>query len=109
MKRVICDQCRVETEPDQHGFAPYGSDWLSVTNRKDYKSQDFCSPKCALVALQAQSAPPVTEVERTIEEAERSVRVGEALDALDASRADDMARMPVMGSAFLPGSSGSGF
>jgi len=51
MKRVICDQCKTEVEPDHYGLAPRG--WLSVSQRGSIEpSQDFCSPICAVKKLQ---------------------------------------------------------
>lgn len=56
MKRVICDQCRAEVEPDGYGFAPEG--WLSVSKRgKAYlPPADYCSNTCAIAALSTE--PP---------------------------------------------------
>lgn len=51
MKEVICDTCGTRTVPDAFGLAPHGSAWLSVSARKDYKTQDFCSTACAITAL----------------------------------------------------------
>ena len=53
MKRVICDQCKKETEPDHYGMAPSGQGWISVTLRDDLVRNplDFCSKACAVAAL----------------------------------------------------------
>ena len=120
MKRIICDRCGTQTEPDPYGSAPVGSSWLSLTWRKDYKTADFCSPACALSALTPAPATVdvipeavvVHDVERTIEDAERLDKIvgpaGETItvqalmavapagvvashDALDEARSADMA------------------
>lgn len=51
MKRIICDHCRAEVEPDNYGSAPLG--WISVTRREtQYLSKDFCTPTCAIEGVQ---------------------------------------------------------
>ena len=57
MKRVICDTCGTQTEPDAYGMAPHGSGWLTINWRKDFKSGDFCSDPCATKALEARALP----------------------------------------------------
>lgn len=51
MKRVICDTCRTEAEPDTFGTAPEG--WVDITFRlhRFEPTQNYCSAKCALEAL----------------------------------------------------------
>jgi hypothetical protein len=56
MKRVICDQCRAEVEPDAYGIAPNG--WLAITVRGIYPAADYCSKACAIVALTEPPAVP---------------------------------------------------
>ena len=53
MKRVICDQCKKETEPDTYGLAPRGGGWVTVSLRDEghKPSLDFCSKACAVAAL----------------------------------------------------------
>jgi ferredoxin len=69
MKQVICDTCGVHADPDEYGMAPVG--WLRVDlrDRRFSPSKDFCSKSCAVQAL---TPPPVSEVERVIEDAERA-------------------------------------
>lgn len=72
MKRVICDQCRKEEEPDHYGLAPKG--WFTVDVRGDLRaSRDLCSKACLVAAFGGVLA--VSDLERTIEEAERPVQV----------------------------------
>lgn len=59
MRRVICDSCKKETEPDPHGFAPFGSGWIEISVRDGkFTRTDYCSPACAITALQQQEASP---------------------------------------------------
>lgn len=53
MRQVICDGCGKSIEPDNYGFAPFGSGWLSVTKRaENYAApNDYCSEACAIKAL----------------------------------------------------------
>lgn len=68
MKRVICDTCRKEGEPDQYGSAPEG--WIDLMVRsRQYNPKNYCSAECATQALA--SAPPLSAVEQTIHEADR--------------------------------------
>lgn len=65
MKRVICDQCRKEVEPNPYGLAPDG--WLTVETRGKFHSKDFCSEKCLVYAFGGAfgGVPVSTEIERT--------------------------------------------
>jgi len=57
MKRVICDTCRKELEPDTNGLAPWGSGWVEVLIRDGaYGRQDYCSKACAVTALSLRPA-----------------------------------------------------
>jgi len=68
MEAVICDTCGIQANPDAYGMAPNG--WLSVSTRGDYStSKDYCSKPCAVMAI-SPSPVPVSDVERTINEAE---------------------------------------
>lgn len=57
MKRVICDQCRTELEPDTYGGAPLGSNWIEMNVRDGkFSRHDFCSTRCAIAALEKREA-----------------------------------------------------
>jgi hypothetical protein len=63
MKRVICDTCGTQTEPDPYGFAPHGSDWLSISVRKgNNHTIDCCSSACAVAAIERLAPAPVALV-----------------------------------------------
>lgn len=75
MKRIICNTCRKEVEPNLYGFAPTG--WLTVNRRTEgpYREpEDYCSNPCAVTGIPA-NTPPVSDVEATIEETERAPRM----------------------------------
>jgi hypothetical protein len=70
MKAVICDGCGVQAKPqDAYGTAPIGWVNLQVCSAPYEGPKDFCSKRCALQALMPL---PVSDVERTIEDAERA-------------------------------------
>lgn len=59
MKRVICDTCRKEVEPDSYGVAPNG--WFAIQERGNYNSggnADYCSKLCVIDAMQAEPLTP---------------------------------------------------
>ena len=72
MKAVICDGCGVQgKQQDSYGTAPIGWVNLHVRSAKYEGPKDFCSVRCAQQALALRTVL-VSDVERTIEDAERA-------------------------------------
>lgn len=85
MKRVICDTCGAQTEPDAYGFAPSGSEWISVSRRKVFTNQDFCSAACAITALSP--GTPQADITLTVPCADaRPVTSAETQEFIDTGR-----------------------